>query len=230
LAWGTSSRVPRTWWKSQQRRSYVSAARIPLPVSRKLARSNSVHLCSGISASAALWSFAVPISRAKHRQYFSRTFPSTFPLTILYTFQERYYPFTLASNSRCWDSVEPGITEKILSKKEVLGMLPISSRTLARRRWDGSIEFFALNAKHYVYPESSILSFLEKLRSGQLETITCEGPHRPRASQKRPAPGSPKLTNKVGPKSPHRSRPVSAPKSRRRDSIPPRKVSRYLVK
>lgn len=80
------------------------------------------------------------------------------------------------------------ITEKLFTKEQVLKILPISARTLARRRWDGSLRALAVNSRFFLYPESSITDFLAKLHAGKLQTTTFDGIHRPRAkraSQKR---------------------------------------------
>jgi len=84
--------------------------------------------------------------------------------------------------------VEPGKPEKLFTGKEVSKILRFSPRTLARRRWDGSLKALAVNSKFFLYPESSINDFLAKLQSGELQTSTFDGTHRPRSkrsSQKR---------------------------------------------
>ena len=84
--------------------------------------------------------------------------------------------------------MEAEISEKLLTKKQVLKILPISARTLARRRWDGSIKALAVNSKFFLYPESAITDFLAKLHSGELQTTTFDSAHRLRekgSSQKR---------------------------------------------
>jgi hypothetical protein len=70
--------------------------------------------------------------------------------------------------------------EKLLPQDEVIKILPISARTLQRRRWDGSIKALALNSKVFVYPKSSIDSFLAALYSGKLQTRTYDTKDRPR--------------------------------------------------
>jgi predicted site-specific integrase-resolvase len=73
--------------------------------------------------------------------------------------------------------------EEYLTKQEVMQILHISARTLQRRRWDGSIQAFAVNRHFYLYPKSGIEEFITKLQSGELETVTFDRSDQPRPKQ-----------------------------------------------
>jgi hypothetical protein len=79
--------------------------------------------------------------------------------------------------------VEPAAAGQLLTKTEVLEILPISARTLQRRRWDGTIKALAVNSRFFLYPKASIDEFLSKLQSGELRTITFDKRGQPRAKQ-----------------------------------------------
>jgi hypothetical protein len=76
--------------------------------------------------------------------------------------------------------------DELLRQEDVLRIIPISKRTLQRRRYDGSIKALRVNAQLYLYPRSAIDEFLAKLRSGELQTVTYDGPGHPRPKRQSP--------------------------------------------
>jgi hypothetical protein len=76
--------------------------------------------------------------------------------------------------------VDLALGDELLRQEDVLRIIPISKRTLQRRRWDGSIRALRVNSQLYLYPRSAIDEFLTKLRSGQLQTVTYDKPGHPR--------------------------------------------------
>jgi hypothetical protein len=76
--------------------------------------------------------------------------------------------------------------DELLRQEDVLRIIPISKRSLARRRYDGTIKALRVNSQLYLYPKSSIEDFLAKLRSGELQTVTCDKPGQPRPKRQSP--------------------------------------------
>jgi hypothetical protein len=75
--------------------------------------------------------------------------------------------------------------EVYLTPREVRSILRFSNRTLQRRRWDGTLKPYAVNSRCFLYAKSEVDSFIAKLKTGELHTVTFDKAGQPRVKQTR---------------------------------------------
>jgi hypothetical protein len=82
----------------------------------------------------------------------------------------------------------PLLDDELLSERAVRESLNCTSKTLYRRRRDGTLPGIPLNSRRYLYRKSAVMKFLAAAEAGTLCTYTHPPAVRSEEREKTPAP------------------------------------------